>query len=299
MVFLSMMDSLKTKVNTRYHLLFSNRQSNNKYTTVLYSNHHRPSNDDRIEIPANDVKRKYQRVHRIMQNTAIILNTFLVSSVVAVQASEMAPTTSSIQSSQKITNVAYLDIKIANYTEESVGTNMGALGSGRIVIGLFGDDAPFSTQRFLETIQSDGDKLPTFLNSQFSKVTDNCLLQLDDMPRLEVVNIAGTEQFQYGGEILTNYKPILDTNSIRHDRYVYTLYVSFYHHYFLVLIMVMIRTYRRGLLTRRQLTTGPEFGITLGPAPFLDGFHVVFGVVLEGLEVLLLYYYYYYYYYCC
>ena len=102
---------------------------------------------------------------------------------------------------------------------------MGALGSGRIVIGLFGEDAPFSTQRFLETIQSDGDKLPTFLNSQFSKVTDNCLLQLDDLPRLEVVNIAGTEQFQYGGEILTNYKPILDTNTIRHDRYIYIYYI--------------------------------------------------------------------------
>lgn len=43
---------------------------------------------------------------------------------------------------------------------------------------------------------------------------------------------------------------------------------------------------RRGLLTRRQLTTGPEFGITLGPASYLDGFgHVVFGIILEGLEV--------------
>jgi len=35
------------------------------------------------------------------------------------------------------------------------------------------------------------------------------------------------------------------------------------------------------------LTPGPEFGITLADAsPNLDGFHVIFGCVLEGFEVL-------------
>ena len=43
---------------------------------------------------------------------------------------------------------------------------------------------------------------------------------------------------------------------------------------------------RRGLLTRRQLTVGPEFGITLNATEALDGFHVIFGTVLEGFEVL-------------
>lgn len=46
-----------------------------------------------------------------------------------------------------ITNKVYLDIKIANYTEESTGTNKGADGSGRVVFGLYGKDAPESVAR--------------------------------------------------------------------------------------------------------------------------------------------------------
>ena len=49
--------------------------------------------------------------------------------------------------------------------------------------------------------------------------------------------------------------------------------------------MVLILTLRRGLLTRRQLTTGPEFQITLKPSEALDGFHLVFGTVLQGFDV--------------
>lgn len=46
-----------------------------------------------------------------------------------------------------ITSQVYLDIKIANYTEESTGTNKGAEGSGRVVFGLYGKDAPESVAR--------------------------------------------------------------------------------------------------------------------------------------------------------
>lgn len=46
-----------------------------------------------------------------------------------------------------ITCKVYLDIKIANYTEESTGTNKGADGSGRVVFGLYGKDAPDSVAR--------------------------------------------------------------------------------------------------------------------------------------------------------
>lgn len=192
-------------------------------STAIYNGH----SDD---VPRNNIGRVSQGVNRILHRTAIItLNSLLVSAAstsvhaqsIASQIS-LAPS-SADQSTRKITSVAYLDVKIANYTEESIGKNVGASGSGRVVIGLFGEDAPLSVQRFLETVQSDGEALPTYINSQFSKVTDDNLLQLDDVPRLDVVNIAGTEQYQYGGEILTNYKPILDTNSIRHDRYVIKL----------------------------------------------------------------------------
>lgn len=185
----------------------------NKFTCAKITelhNHHHSTN----EIPTTDIK----RANKVIQNSAIIaLNVAFLSVADIAKATEMAPQDETL-SIQKITKVAYLDIKIANYTEESVGTNMGAFGSGRVIIGLYGDDAPMSVQRFLETVQSDGEKLPTYLNSQFSKVSDNCLLQLNDISKLEVINIAGTEQYQYGGDILTDYKPILDTNSIRHDR---------------------------------------------------------------------------------
>ena len=49
--------------------------------------------------------------------------------------------------------------------------------------------------------------------------------------------------------------------------------------------LMVILTLRRGLLTRRQLTTGPEFQITLKPSEALDGFHLVFGTVLQGFDV--------------
>ena len=62
------------------------------------------------------------------------------------------PTLSVAISEPQITERIFLDIKIANYTEESTGKNRGALGSGRVVIGLYGRDAPESVKRFLATI---------------------------------------------------------------------------------------------------------------------------------------------------
>ena len=32
------------------------------------------------------------------------------------------------------------------------------------------------------------------------------------------VSIAGTEQFEYAGNVLTDYKPILEQNTLRHDK---------------------------------------------------------------------------------
>ena len=56
--------------------------------------------------------------------------------------------------------------------------------------------------------------------------------------------------------------------------------------YFSLIILFQFSIFRKGFLTRRQLTSGPEFGVTLGRADQLDGFHVIFGIVLEGQEVL-------------
>lgn len=125
----------------------------------------------------------------------------------------------SISTSQDpiITHKVYLDIKIANYTEESIGNNRGAAGSGRVVFGLYGKDAPKSVDIFLQTIKSDGETFPSYINSQFSRITDEGLLQIEKIRGLNTVILAGSDQFEYAGEVMP-YEPILESNGIRHSR---------------------------------------------------------------------------------
>lgn len=158
----------------------------------------------------------------------------------------------------EITDRVYLDVKIANYTEESVGKNKGAIGSGRLVIGLYGKIAPLSCKIFLDTIQSDGSLIPSFRNSQISRITEEGLIEVEKIRGLNTVLLAGTDQYEYDGNLM-DYKPILESNGIKHSRL--------------------------GLLSRRQLSSTPEFGITLKPSSELDSFHVVFGTIIEGKEV--------------
>ena len=158
----------------------------------------------------------------------------------------------------EITHKVFLDIKIANYTEESTGTNRGANGSGRIVFGLFGKDSPLSVQLFLETLASNGTEVPSFIASQFSRINEDGVLEVEKIRGINSISIAGEDNIEYGGRVM-DYKPILESNGIKHDR--------------------------RGLLTRQQLSKSPEFGITMKPADTLDTFHIVFGTMLEGQEV--------------
>eukprot|EP01038_Epipyxis_sp_PR26KG_P008017 gene8017-10865_t len=161
--------------------------------------------------------------------------------------------------SPMITEKVFLDIKIANYTEESKGKNRAAQGSGKIVIGLYGKDAPQSVAIFLETIRSNGTSLPTYYNSQFSRLSEEGIMEVEKVRGINSITIAGVEKYEYAGNVL-DYKPILEPNRISHNR--------------------------RGLLTRKQLTAGPEFGITLKENKELDAFHIAFGEVLDGFEVL-------------
>lgn len=118
-----------------------------------------------------------------------------------------------------ITHRVFLDIKIANYTEESIGTNKGAVGSGRISFGLYGNDAPESVKRFLKLIQGDGEETPSFVGTQFGRINEeNGLLEIEKIRGVETVRIAGQDQWEYRGSIL-NYEPIKETNQFRHDRY--------------------------------------------------------------------------------
>lgn len=161
-----------------------------------------------------------------------------------------------------ITDKVFMDLKIANYTEESIGTNQGAKGSGRIIIGLYGKDAPQSVARFLALVDGNGVDRPNFINTQFTKIGENGLLEVEKVRKINKIQFAGTDAYEFEGAILAEYaNPILESNSIGHTK--------------------------RALLTRNKLTSTPEFGITLkDDTSSLDGFHCVFGEVIGGIEVL-------------
>lgn len=120
--------------------------------------------------------------------------------------------------SQIVTDTVYLDVKIANYTEESIGRNRGAEGSGRIVIGLFGKVAPKSVENFLSIIDGDGLQKPSFYNTQFSKILNDQLLTVEKVRGINTINIAGSDQYEFNGNLLPGMQPILENNGIRHDK---------------------------------------------------------------------------------
>ena len=195
----------------------------------IYSNNKFNNHDNSLPDTSNAfIRRQFQNILQVVTKAVVpILTSNILLSPDMAKASVVDDYYSVNSSSgfsavgidmNRITSVAYLNVKIANYTEESSGTNKAASGSGEIVIGLYGNDAPLSVARFLETVESNGTKLPTYLNSQFSRIVDDTLLEIDENLRLDVANIAGVPQYQYEGNILMDYKPILEANTLRHDR---------------------------------------------------------------------------------
>jgi hypothetical protein len=59
---------------------------------------------------------------------------------------------------------------------------------------------------------------PSFVNSQFTRVTDGAYLEMERVRGINKVSIAGSEQYEYQGNVLTDFKPIMEQNSLRHDR---------------------------------------------------------------------------------
>jgi len=235
-----------------------------------YNKKHHDSIDDKLEcecIPSSNTAIARKGMQDIAKKVAIVntLMLYLLNNRAAItnavaddNSSSGMMTVSSMIEEPEITDKVYLDVKIANYTEESIGKNKGAMGSGRLLIGLYGKVAPLSCKIFMDTIQSDGSLIPSYRNSQLSRITDEGLIELEKIRGLNTILLAGTDQYEYDGNLM-DYKPILESNGIKHSRL--------------------------GLLSRRQLSSTPEFGITLKPSSELDSFHVVFGTILEGKEV--------------
>ena len=121
------------------------------------------------------------------------------------------------QQRPRITDKVYMTIRIANYTEESVGKNKPGAGSGRIVFGLYGQSAPQSCKLFLDVIKSDGESTPSYYNSQFSRINEDGLLELERVRSLNIIELAGQEQYEYAGNLMP-YSPILENTGLSHDR---------------------------------------------------------------------------------
>jgi hypothetical protein len=185
-----------------YYLNTRTKNLQNNELQVLFQN-----TNNYNGIPNSDRTIIQNHLSSLVKTMLITQSTFIFGSKLSI--AEYIP---------EITDKVYMDIKIANYTEESIGKNKAAVGSGRIVVGLFGKEAPQSVKLFLDTIRSDGKTAPTFFNSQISRISmDEGLVEIEKMRSLNPITIAGDEKYEYAGNVL-DYKPILENSKVSHAK---------------------------------------------------------------------------------
>ena len=160
--------------------------------------------------------------------------------------------------SPAVTHKVFLDIKIANYTEESIGTNKGAIGSGRLIIGLYGKDAPESVKIFLSTLDGNGVDHPNYVRNQFSRIVDGQLLEIEKVRGINRINIAGQDALEYQGALLSDNTPILETNTLRHDMSVHNIIIDSYSQINILIIITHAYLWFVRMLKLHNTTIGED-----------------------------------------
>ena len=153
-----------------------------------------------------------------------------------------------------VTDRVFLDIRIIQ--SYSVEVLEDAAVRGRLSIDLFGKSAPLGVKKFLEFVDGDAGQFkrtgggPAYAASSFDKLRPYVQIQGGKIAGLKTTTFAGQQEYEYLGRLLS-LRPVIEVNDVKHDR--------------------------RGLLTRPIFAPGPEFGVTLAPAPTLDGSNEVIG----------------------